>query len=91
MDVVKLQLSVTKFLSFFFFNYLFLFGCAGSSLPQGLSSGCSEQGLLCSFSAQVSHCCGFPCCGAWALRHTGFSSDGLQVLEHRLNSCGAWT
>ena len=48
--------------------------------------------------AQASRCGDFPCCGAWALGHTGFSVCGtygrsscsLLVLEHRLNSRGTW-
>ena len=30
----------------FFFYKLIIFGCTGSSLPLGLCSSCSEQGLL---------------------------------------------
>ena len=44
----------------------------------------------------ASHCCGFSCCGAWALgvqasvtvAH-GLRSCGSWALEHRLSSCGA--
>ena len=39
--------------SFFFCNYLFNFGCAGSLWLCGLFSGCSHQGLL--------FCCGGHC------------------------------
>ena len=35
------------------------------------------------------HCGGFSCCRARALGHVGFSSCGLQTLEHGL-SCGTW-
>ena len=55
---------------------LFLFGCAGSSLPHGVSR-CGEQGLLSG-------------CGAWASHCRGFSCYRARALEHRLNSWGAW-
>ena len=32
--------------------------------------------------------CGFSCCRAWVLEHSGFSSCSSQLLEHRLGSCG---
>ena len=60
--------------------YLFLFGCAGSSLP------CR---LLSSFGAQASLCSGFCCCGARALGRAGFSSCCSRAPEHRLNSSGS--
>ena len=58
--------------SFFFFlrfiYYLFIFGCAGSSLllveSLLLLFGCAKQGLLSSCSARASHCSGFSCCRA---------------------------
>ena len=49
-----------------------------------------EGGLLSSCSAQIFHCGGFPCYGAQALGHSGFSSCSSQALEHRLHSCGSW-
>ena len=73
-------------LSFFFF-FLQIFGCAGSSLLSGLFSSCGKQGLCYSCGVQVSHCSGFSCCGAWALGPLGFSSCGSWALEHRLDSC----
>ena len=33
-----------------------IFGCAGSSLLQGLFSSCREQGLLSGYTAPASHC-----------------------------------
>ena len=49
----------------FFFNliylFIFIFGCAGSSL---LLFSCGEQGLLSSCSSKTSHCGGFSCYGA---------------------------
>ena len=79
-----------------FSMYLFIFGCAGSSLPLRFFSSCSERRLLFSCSAQVSHRSGFSCGRAWALGHMGFSSFNsgrsschFWALEHRLNSCGA--
>ena len=41
-----------------------------------LFSSCHEQGLLSRGGARASHCTGFSCCGAWALRRPGFSSGG---------------
>ena len=43
---------------------VFIFGGAGSSLPHGLFSSCSERGLLSSCSMQASHYGGFPSCRA---------------------------
>ena len=40
--------------------YLFIFGCAGSSLLHRLFSSCGEQ---------TAHCSGFSCCGTWVLGH----------------------
>lgn len=59
-----------------FLKILFLFGCAGSSLLCRLFflSSCGKWGLLSSYSARASHCCGFFCCRAYALGHVGFSS-----------------
>ena len=67
--------------------YLFIFGCAGSSLLHGLLSNCGERELLSSCGVQASHCGGFFYWGAWALGCTDFSSCGPQALEHQLNSC----
>ena len=72
---------------FFKMNYLFVFGCAGSSLLCGLFSSCSGWGLHSSCSVWTSHC------GAsllvehrlqWVWR--GLSSCVSQALEHRLSS-----
>ena len=71
-------------------NYVFISGCAGSSLLCGLFSSCREQELLCSCGAQTSHCGGFSCCRAQALRHMGFSSYIFRALESRLNSSASW-
>ena len=63
--------------------YLFIFGCAGSSLPLRHFSSCG---------AQASHCGGLSCCirSVRALECAGFNSCRSCVLAHRLNSCGAW-
>ena len=53
------------------------------------SSG-GEQGLFSSGHAWA-YCGGFSGCRAQAPGHSGFSSWGMQALEHRLNSCGALT
>ena len=39
-------------------------------------------------TTRASHCGGFFCWEARALECSGFSSYGLQALEHRLSSCG---
>ena len=59
------------------FIYLFIFGCAGSSLLHGLFSSCGKQGLLSSCGVQASHCCGFSC-GAWAL---GWVTSAVAALR----------
>ena len=76
-------------------KYLFLFGCAGSSLLCRLFS-VVVSGATLRCSARTSHCGGFSCCRARALGLSGFSSCvsglsscGSQALQHRLNSCGA--
>ena len=69
--------------------YLFI-GCAGSLLLHGPFSSCGKWGLLFRCGTRVSHCGGFSCHRATALRHTGFSSCGTRALEHRLSSCGVW-
>jgi len=51
-------------------------------------SSCSERWLLSSCSTWDSHFGGFSCCWTSVL---GFSSCISWALEHRLNSCGAWT
>ena len=68
-----------------FFEFLFIFGCAGSLALCGLSDSCSEQGLLSSCSTWASPCDGFSLCRAWALGPVGFSSCSSWALEHRLN------
>ena len=57
---------------------VYWFGCAESSLPCGLFSGCGEWGLFSSCSVLASHWGGF-CCGAWPL------STGSIVVGHRLS------
>ena len=78
--------------------YLFIFGCAGSSLLCGLFSSGGRQGLLSSHSAQVSLCSGLSCwraqaVGTWAsvVAGYGLSICGSQALGHKLSSCEAWT
>ena len=65
-------LEAVSYPSVFFQNYLFVFGSAGSSLLQGLFSGC---GTL------ASRYSGFSWCDARALGHEGFSSCCSQPLE----------
>ena len=70
-SIHKWVLPATTFLlqrysfSFWEGRFLFLlFGCTGSWLLCGLSSSCSEQGLLSGCGAVASYCGGFSCCGA---------------------------
>ena len=49
-------------------------------------TSCSERGLPASLSARASHCAGFSCCGARALRAR---APVVGALE--LSSCGSWT
>ena len=72
----------------FFFNFLFIFDCAGSSLPHEFFSISDKQGLLSSPFIWASHCGDFFCCRAWILELVGLNRFGSQALEHRLNSCG---
>ena len=44
-------------------------------------SSCGKQRLHCSCGAQVSHCCGFSCCRAWALEHMGFSRSNVWTQQ----------
>ena len=63
----------------FFFQILFIYGCAGSSLlPAGFLQLWRAQ-ILSSCSVRVSHCSGFSYCRAQALGHAGFSSCGFQA------------
>ena len=64
---------LTAQLSAFFKNflYVFIFGCAESSLLRGLFSSCG---------AQPSHCRGFSYCGAQALRASVLAA---RRLSHR--------
>ena len=71
--------SYSSFLSsYFLIIYVFIFGCAGSSLLRGLLSRCAKWGPLSSCSAWASHCSGFSYCGEQALGCSGF------------RSCSAW-
>ena len=76
------------------FHYLCVCPClfiAGSSLPlMGFSLVAARGGAPLRCSAWASHCGGFSCCRARAVRRVGFSSCGFGALEHRLSSCGTW-
>ena len=74
---------------FFFSSFFYLFMAA-------LGLRCFAWAFS-SCGAWASHCGGFSCCRAWALGARasvvvarGLSSCGLQALERRLTSCGAW-
>ena len=75
---------------------LFIFGCVGSLLLQTGFIQLRRVGATLRCGAQVSHCGGFSCCGAWALGARGsvvvahrLRSCGSRALELRLSSCGA--
>ena len=65
------------------FYYLFILGCAGSSLPV-LFSRCGQCGLLPRYGVRVSQCCGLYCCRAGAL-----GPAGLHVTARGLSSWGS--
>ena len=74
--------------------FIFVFGCAGSSLVARAFSSFGKQGLLLLMVHWTSHCSGFSCCRAQALELAGFSSCVHQLrcpvtcgilLDHRLN------
>ena len=67
-------LNSSSFFFFPFYNFIFIFGCASSSLLHKLFSSCSDLGLLSSCGVHASRCSGFSCCGTWALGCVGFSS-----------------
>ena len=79
-------------LFFYSFIYLFIFGCAGSSLLQRLFSHFDKQGyslvlagrLLVAVPSLVAEA---RASGVVAL---GLSSCGSRALEHRLHSCDTW-
>ena len=70
--------SVKTFLKKFYL-FLFIFGCAGSSLLHGLFSSCDKQGATLAVVCWHSHCGGFPCCRARLPGHTGFSSCSVRA------------
>ena len=51
-------------------NYLFIFGCAGSSWLCASFLQLQRAGTALHCSTRVSHCCGFSCCRAQALEHS---------------------
>ena len=76
------QTEKDKYYVSFFLICIYTFGCAGSSLLQGLLSGCG---------AWASHCGDFSCCRARALGCGGFNSCSSQDLDHKLScslACG---
>ena len=81
--------TINKIQTAYLLSCIYLFeGCAGPSLiftecrhPLAVGSG-----LLASRRAPASHCSGFSCCRARALRHTGISSCGTRAWLPR----GMW-
>ena len=82
------------FFNLFFFN--FIFGCIGSLLLRVGFLQLQRAGATLRCGVRASHCGGFSCCGAWAVRARAsvvvarrLSSCGLRALELRLSSFGA--
>ena len=76
---------LSKPVIFYFILYLFIFSCAGSSLPhRGFPLVVACGGCL-RCDAQALHCGGFSCRRA---RARGLSRCGCQTPEHRLGSHG---
>ena len=77
----------------FYYLFICLFGCPGSSMLVWLFSSCSGWGLFSSYGVQSSHCCGFSRCGAQALGCTGFRSCGawVQLLQLPGSRVRAWS
>ena len=68
----------------FYFIYLFVFGCPGSSFLCGLSL-VVVSGATLSCGARTSRCGGSPCCGAQGSRRVALSS-----CRHVGSVAGAW-
>ena len=73
----------------FLIIWFFFFGCAGSSLLQGLFSNCREWQLLSSCLVQASHCNGFSYCGTWALGPADYSSCDIWAQKFQFQGSGA--
>ena len=71
-----------RFKNICLFLYSFIFGCALSSLPCGLFSSCSEQGLPFAAVRRLRIFGGFSCCG-----HRLQGTRASVVVAHRLRSC----
>ena len=69
-------------------NFIYLFGCAGSSRLLRLFSNCGEQKLLSGCGVQASHCSGFSCCETQTLKHRlrGSKARGI-FLDQGLTPC----
>ena len=79
--VISFHVSQSFF--FFFLNnviYLFIYGCAGSSMSLRLFSSCG---------ARASHCGGFSCCGTRA-QGCGLQQLWLPASRAQSSACGAW-
>ena len=70
----KNQYASSVYVSNSAFFFKFIFGCAGSSLLQGLFSGFGERGPLSSWGMWASHCGGPFCCRTGAVGNASFSS-----------------
>ena len=70
-----LCLSFLKTFPKVFFGHLFIFGCAGCSMLQGLLSSCDKWGLLFICGVWAFYCGGFSCCEARALGLLGATAQ----------------
>ena len=80
-----------------FFNYLFLFGCAGSSLPRRVFSSCGEWVLLCVMVREllITVASLVAECKLQGMQASVVAAHVLSIcnswnLENRLSSCDAW-
>ena len=78
----------------FYFDFIYLFACADSSLLFALSLVVVREGYS-SCSVWASHGDGFSCCRAWALGSAGFSScrmcpQQLWLLDSRAQAQQLW-
>ena len=70
-----------------YYNFIFIFGCTGSSLLCGLFSSCGEQQAH--FVVVHRLLIVLSCCGAQALGHESFSSCSVWAQQLHLPGSGA--
>ena len=85
----RVPCAIQQVLVDYLFYFILFFGCVASLLLHAGFLQLRRAGAALRCGARASHCGGF---SLWSTgpRHMGFSSCGLQALEHRLSSCGTW-